>query len=204
MVKSCIILSIIFFLVSCTIFEKNGTGNSGAISGHISPEDVSLRIVAKTAGTEYKNKKNIKSEVTLSKGGNFTLKNLPSGKYDLLFFLSEKSKKKYIASRWSEVLVNPGKTTSGINYRLTPQGSQYLIDEILITFKGHVSIEEAKNIIHSAGCIIKSAPYNQSKFTTYTIDIPDDKDIHDMIHMFKQKKDVKHAEPNMIITMNQG
>lgn len=184
------------------MFEKKENNNSGAISGHISPKDVSLKIVAKAAGTEYKIKENIKSEVTLSKGGAFTIKNLPSGNYDLLFFLSEESKKKYIASRWSEVLVNSGKTTSGINYRLTPKGSQYLIDEMLITFKGHVSIKKVKNIIHSAGCIIKSAPYNQSKFTTFTVDIPDEKNIHDMIRMFKQNKDVKHAEPNMIMTIN--
>lgn len=200
--KVFIFLSIILLLVSCAMFEEEVSNDFGAISGRISPQDVSLRIIAKTAGTEYNVKKNIKGEITLTTGGVFTIENLPAGKYDLIFFLHGKSKEKYLTTRWSEVVVEAGRVTAGIDYRLTPIGSNYLIDEILVAFKGNIQNEDAQKIIRSLGCTIKDRPVDNGKVTIYTIDIPKEKGVEDMIRAFKKKESVEYAEPNIIISIN--
>ncbi|MBW2201495.1 MAG: hypothetical protein JRF71_11805 [Deltaproteobacteria bacterium] len=197
MIRSFAILSIVLFSVSCATYAEDIANDTGAISGRIFPKDASVRIIAKTAGTEYKIKGNIKGEVTLTQGGDFTIKGLLPGKYDLLFFLQGKSKKKYFATRWSEVVVQSGKTTSGINYRLTPLSSKYLIDEILVAFKEETKAEEARKVIRAAGCVIKDTPLHLGT-TIYTLDIPDDKSIDEMIKVFKKDKCVAYAEPNGI------
>ncbi len=196
-----VFLSIVLFSVSCATSAEDTANVAGAISGRIFPKDASVRIIAKTAGTEYKIKGNIKGEVTLTKGGDFTIKGLPPGKYDLLFFLQGKSKKKYFATRWSEVVVQPGKTTSGINYRLTPQGSKYLIDEILVAFREETKAEEARKVIREAGCVIKDTPLHLGT-TIYTLDIPEGKSVEEMIKVFKKDKSVAYAEPNGISTID--
>ena len=174
---------------------------TGAVSGRISPKGASVRIIAKTAGTEHRIKANVKGEVTLEKGGDFTIKGLPPGKYDLLFFLQGESKKKYTAARWSEVVVKAGETTSGIHCRLTPQGSPHLIDEVIVAFKPTVSDAAARKIIRQAGCTVKDAPLRFGGTAAYTVDIPDDKSVAEMIKLFKQKKGVKYVEPNGIVTI---
>ena len=197
MKKSFVFFNIVLFLVSCVTYAEDIANNTGTISGRISPKDASAQIIAKTAGTEYKIKGNIKGEVTLTQGGDFTIKGLPPGKYDLLFFLQGKSKKKYFTTRWSEIVVQSGKITSGINYRLTPLSSKYLIDEILVAFKEATKAEEARKVIRAAGCIIKDTPLHLGT-TIYTLDIPDDKSIDEMIKVFKKDKRVAYAEPNGI------
>ncbi len=195
------LLSIVLFSISCVASAEDTADNAGAISGRISPENVSARIIAKTAGTEYKIKKNIKGEVTLTKGGDFSIKGLPAGKYDLLFLLQGDSKKKYFATRWSEVIVQPGKTTSGINYRLTPQGSKHLIDEVLVAFNKDTKVEEVKKTIRLADCVIKDTPLQLGETTIYTVDIPDNKSVDEMIKVFVKKRGVAYAEPNAIATI---
>jgi hypothetical protein len=196
-----VFLSIVLFSVSCATSAEGAANDAGAIRGRILPKDASVRIIAKTAGTEYNIKGNIKGEVTLTKGGDFTIKGLPSGKYDLLFFLQGKSKKKYFATRWSEVVVQRGKTTSGINYRLTPLGSKHLIDEVLVAFKEKTRAEEARKVIRAAGCVIKDTPLDLGTII-YTLDIPDDKSVEEMIKVFKKDKSVAYAEPNGISTID--
>jgi hypothetical protein len=197
MIRLFVILSIVLFLVSCATSAEDIASDTGAISGRISPKDASVRIIAKTTGTEYKIKGNIKGEVTLTKGGDFTIKGLLPDKYDLLFFPQGKSKKIYFATRWSEVIVQSGNTTSGINYRLTPLGSKHLIDEVLVAFKEGTKPEEARKAIRAAGCIVKDTPLDLGTII-YTIDIPDDKSIDEMIKVFKKDKRVAYAEPNGI------
>ena len=192
-----VFLSIVLFFVSCATSTEDTANDAGAISGRILPKDVSVRIIAKTAGTEYRIKGNIKGEVTLTKGGGFIIKGLPAGKYDLLFFLQGRSKKKYFTTRWSEVVVQPGKTTSRINYRLTPIGSEHLIDEVLVAFKEKTKIEEARKVIRTAGCVVKDTPLDLGTII-YTVDIPDDKSVAGMIKVFKKDKSVVYAEPNGI------
>ncbi len=181
--------------------EAAVSSDTGAVSGRISPADVAVRIVAKTAGTEYKVKGNIKGEITLTQGGNFTISNLPAGKYDLLFLLQGESQKKYFATRWSEVVVQGGKATSGINYRLTTVGSEQLIDEVLVGFKKGTTTEQARKMIQSAGCVIKDTPLDLGN-VIYTVDIPDDKSVKEMVEWFTGKEGVAYAEPNGITTVD--
>ena len=189
-------LAVMFF--ACPV---QGADTTGAISGRISPKGSEIRIVAKLAGTEYRKKGNIKGEVVLKNGGEFSIKGLPPGKYDLLFFLQGASKKKFMASRWSEIHVEAGKTTTGINYRLTPAGSPHLVDEVLVGFTG-VDDKEARTILDKAGCTIKNRPMKLGKTTVYTVDIPDDKSVKQMIVKLTKIKGVKYAEPNGICTIN--
>jgi hypothetical protein len=187
------------FIVPFVILAEDADKRSGAISGRIEPKDASVRIIAKVSGSEYKVKGNIKGEVSLTKGGDFTIKGVPPGKYDLLFFLQGESKKKYFATRWSEVVVQAGKTTSGINYRLTPLGSKHLLDEILVAFNEGTKQEEARKAILAAGCIVKDTPIDLGTIV-YTVDIPDDKSVEEMIKIFKKDKRTAYAEPNGIAT----
>lgn len=191
----------VWFFALYVVYAEDTANETGAISGRILPKDASVRIIAKLAGTEYRIKENIKGEVTLTKGGDFIIKGLLPGKYDLLFFLQGETNRKYMAARWSEVDVKEGKTTSGINYRLTPQGSEQLIDEVVVAFEG-VNAADAQQIIHDAGCIVKDSPLNLGATTIYTVDIPDEKNVPEMIRLFKQKKGVKYAEPNGIATID--
>lgn len=186
------------FLATC---RSQGADKTGAIRGRISPKGVSVRIIAKFSGTEYRKKENIKGEVVLKKSGPFIIKNLPPGKYDLLFFLQGESKKKYMATRWSEIHVQAGKTTTGINYRLTPAGSPHLVDEVLVGFAG-VAEEKARKILEKTGCTIKNRPLKLGKTTVYTVDIPDEKSVKQMIARLTKIKGVKYAEPNGICTIN--
>jgi hypothetical protein len=178
--------------------EAEKPSTVGSVSGKISPKGVEIRIIAKTAGTEHRNPKNVKGDVTLKDGGAFTMRNIPPGKYDLLFFLQGDSKKKYTATRWSEVVVKAGKTTGGINYRLTPINSPHLIDEVLVGFVG-VSDAAARKVLAEAGCTVKDRPLKLGRTTTYTVDIPDDKSVAEMIELLSKKKGVRYAEPNGIM-----
>ncbi len=193
---------VVWFFVLSVVCAGDAASETGAISGRISPKNVSIRIIAKTAGTEHKIKGNIKGEITLAKGGDFTIKGLPPGKYDLLFFLQGDSKKKYIASRWSEVVVQAGKTTSGINYRLTPRGSGHLIDEVLVAFNKDIRATDVLKTILLLGCTIKDTPLKLGGTTIYTVDIPDNKSVAQMVKTFKQKRGVAYAEPNGIATID--
>ena len=202
MVKSIVVVSsILLFLISGELLAEGASKKVGGISGRISPTDASVRIVAKRAGTEYKVRGNIKGEVALIQGGDFTIHGLPPGKYDLLFFLQGQSREKFFATRWSEIVVEPDRTVSGINYRLTPRKSEHLIDEVLVAFKKEIRVEEAEEIIRSADCIVKDTPLDLGGTTIYTVDIPDDKSVDDMIKVFQKKKGVAFAEANGIITV---
>lgn len=199
--KKIMISGFILMAISVVMVAENDKARCGAIAGHISPGDVAVRIIAKKAGTDHMVKKNIKGEVALDKGGNFTIKNLPPGTYDLLFFLKGQAKKKYVASRWSEIVVEPGKTTAGIHYRLTPLGAGQLVDELIVVFKKGVKPEEAQKVFKAAGCTIKDRPVEIGGLL-YVVDIPDDKSVAEMIKLFKNDKRVNYSEPNAIATIN--
>jgi hypothetical protein len=187
----------------CTHVDTRGPVRSsvgdgaGAISGRISP-DASIRIIAKLAGTSHEIKENVKGEVTLTDGGVFTIEGLPPAKYDLLFFVQGASSEMYIASRWSEVVVEAGTITSGINYRLTPQGSTHLIDEIIVVFDNIMSRIEALEILRTMRCTVKDRPGRLPEKTWYLVDIPDDKSVGEMIELFQTQKGVVSASPNHI------
>jgi hypothetical protein len=175
--------------------------NVGAIQGRILPEGVSIRIVAKIAGTDHEVEGNLKGEAILHHGGDFIIDNLPPGKYDLLFFLQGESAKKYMATRWSEIQVQPGKIVTGINYKLTPLGASYLIDEISVGFNKNITTEESIKIINSEGCILKDSPLDLGHIIYYLIHIPNDKSVEDMIKLFKNIEGVVHAEPNGLLKL---
>jgi hypothetical protein len=190
------VMALLFSLTFTTVARPgDGENATGTIRGRISPEDASVLIIAKVAGTAHEIKENVKGEVLLERGGDFAIEGLPPGTYDLLFFLKGESQKKYLSTRWSEVRVTAGKTTSGIDYRLTPRGSPHLIDEVLVGFAG-MSDADARKTIGEAGCIVKDEPLVMDDKTTYIVDIPDDKSVADMLELFGQKPGVEYVVPN--------
>lgn len=193
-------LAALFFAASALSAEE-GTTDTGAISGRISPPDASLRIIAKLAGTAAEVAGNVKGTATIAEDGAFTITGLPPGAHDLLFQLQGAAQKSYIATRWSEVVVQAGETTSGISYRLTPRGSPHLIDEVLVGF-AQVSDAEARQAIHAAGCTVKDAPLELDSVTTYVVDIPDERSVAEMIEVFQQDTRVSYAEPNGIVMVD--
>lgn len=172
------------------------TPRVGAISGRVLPEDATVRIIAKLSGTNHQKPGNLKAEVTLTRGGNFHFNDLPPGNYDLLFLLQGESKARYIAFRWSEVIVEAGKITEGIHYRLTPVESDFLIDEILVTFVDTTD-SDARKAIRKKGFIVKDKPFKVwDNELYYTIDIPDDMTVDEAIQIFRRVKGVSSATPN--------
>jgi hypothetical protein len=101
----------------------------GAISGSISPDDVHVTILVKRAGTSYEKGDNLKGILTLPHGGAFTFSEIPPGEYDMLFRLQGESRYKYVVNNWTRIIVQSGETTSGIDYRLTPQAPISLMKE---------------------------------------------------------------------------
>jgi hypothetical protein len=195
--KTLVISIVVFSLISVAGYAQEAGRDVGAISGRIVPTGASIKIIAKTAGTE-----DVKGEVLLPRGGDFIIEKLPAGKYDLLFFLLGDSASKYIATRWSEIIVQPGKIVTGINYRLTPIESDYLLDEIIVAFNKNLNTEEITKLISSERCIVKDTPDNMGEYTSYLIHIPNDKNVIDMIRLFKDKKGIRFAEHNWIIRMH--
>ena len=187
-----LLLVILFFIVTVEIsYGEEIQAKPGKISGRISPHDVSITIVAKIAGTSPEGD-NVKGVIQLPYGGNFTFDNIPPGKYDLLFYLSGESRYTYFAHRWSEIVVEAGKTTSGINYRLTPQHVDHLIDEVSVEFGKDFPHTEALKIIESLNCKVKDEPLVLDT-VYYLVDIPDDRTVDEMIKAFKGKKGVIDA-----------
>ncbi len=193
------IVCVLFLVYGC--FEETKAKNTGTINGRVSPDDISIRIIAKKSGTDYQIEDNIKGEITLATGGEFSIEKLSPGTYDLLFFLQGESKEKYIANRWGEIIVEAGKITSGINYRLTPKNSNYNIDEVLVAFE-NTKVEDAQKTIRLLGCTIKDKPTTLGQLVLYLVDIPDDKSVGEMISMFVKEEGVQSAEPNGISTIN--
>ena len=165
----------------------------GRISGRIRPA-VGVRILAKLKGTDGSKPENVKGEINLPIGGDFTIDRLPAGTYDLLFSVYGDAFGKFTASRWSEIDVEAGKTTSGINYRLTPADQNFMIDEVIVEFTA--TNEEARASIAALGCRIKDQPAAFKERTFCLVDIPDDKTVDQMVKAFKARPGVVAADPN--------
>jgi len=165
----------------------------GRISGSISPA-VGVRVLAKLKGTDASKAENVKGEIELPHGGEFTIDKLPAGNYDLLFDLIGNAQ--FVATRWSEIDVEAGTTTSGIDYRLTPEGNAFLIDEVLVGFS--TTDEEARATIAALGCRIKDQPVALDEKTYYLVDIPDDKTVDQMVEVFAARAGVTSADPNYL------
>ena len=193
------------------VADGQGTGR---ISGSISPA-VGIKILAKLTGTDASKRDNVKGEVLLQHGGAFTIDNLPPGSYDLLFSIwrgaagnSQTSRiahrrpfirhlaPAFTTSNWFGIDVEAGKTTSGINYRLTPAGMSFLIDEVVVSFT--TGSDDARAAIAALGCRIKSPPSTLPGVTFYLVDIPDDKSVGEMVEAFKAIPAVASASPNYI------
>lgn len=89
-----------------------------------------------------------------------------------------------------------GKITEGIHYRLTPVESDFLIDEILVTFVDTTD-SDARKAIRKKGFIVKDKPFKVwDNELYYTIDIPDDMTVDEAIQIFRRVKGVSSATPN--------
>jgi hypothetical protein len=166
----------------------------GSIKGRVSPE-AAVRIVAKLAQTDASKPENVKGEVTLAKGGEFEIKGLPPGKYDLLFELQGEDKKKWIATRWSEIEVEAGKAIEGIGCRLTPVGAPHAVDELILSFKPDAAPAERAKAIADLGCRVKS---RGARDRFVVVDLPDDKSVAEMAEAFRKLPVVATADPNGI------
>lgn len=172
----------------------------GRITGRISPE-ANVTIVAKLEGTDSSQPENVKGQVLLERGGPFAIENLPPGTYDLLFTLHGESEKKFIACRWSEVEVREGETTAGINYRLSPAGSEAEVDTVIVGFDPRIGDQAALAMVKALGCTLKDSVllFDLDDAAYFTLDIPDDKSVEEMIAAFRKLKGVKSADPNCFI-----
>lgn len=176
--------------------NKSFTNDKGSIKGYISPIDVKVKIIAKIAGSVYDSEAKPVNEAII-KDGVFTILSLFPGEYDILFFPQGDTQIKYLANRWSKVVVNANEVTSGINYRLTPIGLSHFIDEVIVDFGG-ANKSDAQVIIQKEGCAIKDDPINLENSTTYVVDIPDNKSVKEMIMIFEKYYSVKSCQPNYI------
>ena len=167
----------------------------GSIRGRVTPE-APVRVVAKPAGKDPSVKENVKGEVLLAKGGEFHLEKLPPGKYDLVFQVQGDDAKKFITHVWSEIFVEAGKTVEGIYYRMTPADAAQDVDAILVQFSASVSDGEALKLIEAQGCKVKGKSPRPP--VRYVVHISEDKEVPEMLKVFKAIKGVEVAEPNSI------
>ncbi len=172
--------------------------DTGSISGRVSPQGVSVRIIAKLEGTNHRVPENIKGEVVLDKGGAFTIHNLPPGRYDLLFLPQGAAQQEYMQDLWSMIDVEADQTTSGINLRMTPTGSPHMVDEVIVQFRPGTDAEVIARVLSELNCIVKRRPLDLGTGAFYTVDIPDDKTVEEMIQAFQAREEVLSASPNSI------
>jgi hypothetical protein len=164
----------------------------GSIRGRVSPE-ARVRVVAKLAQTDASKPGGVKGEATLEKGGDFEIAGLAPGNYDLLFELQGDDAKRWIANRWSEIVVRAGAATEGISYRLTPAGSDHLIDEVMLEFEETLPPREQVRAVAGLGCRVKRASPGGRRVV---VDIPDDRSVAEMVEAFRKLPGVKLAERN--------
>jgi hypothetical protein len=169
--------------------EKTGT-----IAGRVSPE-ASVRVVAKLAGTDASKPENVKAEAKLEKGGEFLLKDLPPGKYELLFQLQGDDARKYVVSLWGEIVVEAGKGVEGIGCRLTPADAPHEVDALMVSFRAGTADADCVRAIESLGCRVKRRTPKQPR---YLVDLPDEKSVEELIPAFQALAGVELAEPNFI------
>ena len=156
----------------------------GGVNGSITPNDVQITVTLKTAGKELIGE-NIKGSVTLTNGGSFDFSDVPPGKYDLMFTLHEDSRYKYFVDNWSNIVVKPGQITSGVDYRLTSQDTNYLIDEIVVEFPNDIPKDKVISYIEQLNCHLTREPLDLLT-TFYFLNIPDDKTVDELIEEFKK------------------
>lgn len=178
-------------LLALLFSAQEGTGS---IRGRVSPE-ATVRIVAKLAQTDASKPENVKGEAKLEKGGEFEIKGLPPGKYDLLFELQGEDAKRFIAGRWGEIVVEAGKAVEGIGCRLTPAGSDHMIDEVMVSFEDGLPAAAREKAVAGLGCRVKHrAP--RDRFVV--VDLPDEKSVAEMLEAFRKVPGVTSATRNGI------
>lgn len=183
----------LLLMVLCAPQDKK----TGAIKGHVSPEG-SIKLILKKEQTDPKQPGNVKGEVLLPKGGDFTIENVPPGRYDLLFELQGEEQKKWIAGYWGDLVVEAGKTIEGINYRLTPSDAPFMVDEVVVALKAGATEAELRKSVEAARCRIKKRPAKPGKGAPYVVDIPDETSVDAMIPILKALPCVEYAEKNGI------
>ena len=183
----------LLILLLCTAQDKK----TGTIQGRISPE-VPVKLILKKEQSDHKFPANVKGEVLLPKGGEFKLENIPPGRYDLIFEVQGEERKKWHVNLWSDLSVEAGKTIEGINYRLTPAGSRFMIDEVIVSYKEGSSEAELRKAVAAAGCRIKHRPPKGESGYPFSVDIPDDATADQIVEVFKAIPCVKVVSKNGI------
>jgi hypothetical protein len=115
----------------------------------------------------------------------FSFSDVPPGNYYLIFKLHGESRYQYFVKNWRDLEVKPGEMISEINYRLTSQDANHLIDELVVEFPNDVPQEKVLSYIKQLNCHLTSKPLDMLT-TFYYINIPDDKTVDEVIEEFKQ------------------
>ena len=168
-----------------------GDPKKGAVRGSISPA-AAVRLVLKTHQSDASKKENVKGEALLPKGGDFAFEDIPPGKYDLLI-RPEGEPRKFLGSNWL-VVVEAGKPVTGLSYRLTPSDAKVLVDEILVQLDPKMSEADATKLVESLGGKIMSV----YKAAMIAVNLPDDREVDDMIAAFRGKPGVVDATPHRV------
>lgn len=170
---------------------------TGTIEGRVSPE-VPVKLVLKKEQMDAAKPENVKAELLLPKGGDFKLENIPPGRYDLMFLVQGDDSKKWIARYWGDLNVEAGKTIEGIHYRLTPGDARFMIDEVLVSLKPGSTEAELRKAVKDLRCRIKQRPPFPEKGGVFSVDIPDEKSVEEMLPLFQALPCVQLASKNGI------
>lgn len=155
------------------------------VAGTISPE-TPVRLILKKFQTDAAMKENVVGDVLLKEGGAFAFNRVPPGKYDLLI----RPEKEFMGSRW-EILVEKSKPVSGISYRLTPNGSRAMIDEVIVALNPGTDVAK---LVEPLGCKPQTFLFKDRVL----LNIPDDKTVEEMIATLTGKPGVVVASQNGI------
>jgi len=156
--------------------------NAGSISGFINPIVGGTAVVIKKHGANKFDSFDI-----VAKDGSYEFTDLEPNTYGL--FVSAPNFYDY---KWGMIDIIANTSLSGFILTLTPINSSYLLDRIMIKFQPGVTEEEKENIIESYNCtLMEHYEYSQ----TYTVNIPRDKTVEEMVELFKTNSKVKSAYP---------
>ena len=100
--------------------------------------------------------------------------------------------------------MDEGEKARGYGIRLTPAGSDHLVDEVLVGFAAKTSKKDIMAILNATGCRPKAAPIELGETVVYTVDIADNLTVEQAINSIKGRPGVKYAEPNGLVSLDEA
>ena len=159
--------------------------NAGSISGFVNPiVDGAIVVIKKHGANEFD------SFDIVVKDGSYEITDLEPSTYGL--FVRFNTTQNFYGYKWAMIDIVANTSLSGINLTFTPRDSSYLFDRIMLRFHVEVSEEEKRNTIESYNSTLMS---HYSYSSSYTVNIPSDKTVEEMVDLFKTNPNVKSAYP---------